>query len=495
MRKVLKRLLAGFALALALAGGAAAQPNEQIFRVMSTGCGPMNNGWAQSGFRTVVNGQVGLVTALHGVVGCSNVYAQQEEDLGSRYVGDMTLVLLSIPHDVAFYASAVVAQMPTPPLSATGSLQSSGLRVQGYPQGSVAQLSHALSFHFNPARKLGQQFRGSPWLDRMNLRRSPSVETDVLLLSGAIQGGYSGAPILTADGRVVGIANGGLAEGFADINWAIPFDRISWRPHNPADPEYQRLAGQDVTMVFNTPYAAPAGMPRVGATVSGHIYYNGRPVAETTNAYATFDFVEAGSWRSVPIDFEYSNATGAYVIRNVPPGKYVPFVRLEAGYPFSVESGGDFHGRISGMNPEIVVAPHDGQIRRDLSVIQSVHLVRPIDNQDRRTSLAAPPETLYAAFYAPSAESFQWDPVPGATSYQASILTVQSGADGARLDTRSWILTQPWFSPGLAPSTPGTEYLFSVEARGPEGQLLGVFRNYYTDGDGGWLKFRISPSG
>ena len=48
----------------------------------------------------------------------------------------------------------------------------------------------------------------------------PSVK--ILRISSTIQPGHSGAPIFASSGKVIGMADGGLYEGVASLNWAIP---------------------------------------------------------------------------------------------------------------------------------------------------------------------------------------------------------------------------------------------------------------------------------
>ena len=468
-----------------------AQAHDQVYQVQSSSCGWKNSRFAQSGFRAVVQGQVGLVTALHGVVGCGRVVALQEPELGNTYVQDLTLTKVSVTHDAAFYTSATLAQRPGQPLSPAGSSSRSGLKVIGYPQESKQQLDHPLEFFDNPRRTLSGQF-ASDAERKLAQRGSPSVDIEVLLVRGVLQSGYSGAPVLASTASVVGIANGGLAQGFAQINWVIPFEEIPWQPYDKNDPKIMRLVALDAASLFHSPWSGQSGPPQTGANITGKIYYNGRPAAYTTRAFGVIELVEVATWRALPIDYRYENTTSDFTILDVPPGKYTAFVRLEAGWPFDAESGGDYHARISGLNPDIVVAPQDSRLQVNLEVVQGIHLTRPVDNQQRRTTVSDPPESFYPSLYAPSAEIFEWDPVPGAAYYQVFILTVR-GIGQPPLNVIEKRLTQPQFSPGLGVSPPGTEYMFRVEAHNAAGKLIGTFDNYYKNGSGGWLQFRVIP--
>jgi hypothetical protein len=94
--------------------------------------------------------------------------------------------------------------------------------------------------------------------------------------------------------------------------------------------------------------------------------------------------------------------------------------------------------------------------------------------------------------YVPSADTFEWDPVPGAASYQAVVLTVPRPGQPP-LQVIEKRLTQPRFSPGLGVSTPGTQYMFRVEAYNEANKHIGTFNDYYIDGSGGWLLFTVIP--
>ncbi len=488
MRSALAVAILSVAAAIASPAQAA---NDQVYRIQASGCGPKNAKFSQSAFRSYANGRVGLVTALHGVVGCRRVTAVQESELGGAYVNDLVLDSVSLPLDLAFYVSQLLQQRGTP-LRSSGTL-AGGLRVVGYPLDSVRQLEHPLEFFDDPRRTLESQFAGAPWEKQLEYRRSPSVSVPVLLVRGLLQHGYSGAPVVTASGEVVGVANGGLAEGFAQINWAIPFDNVPWSRYDDQDPLIQQLKSADAAMLFHSPWAGASGAPRAGATVTGTIMYNGAPASRTTRAFAVIELVEVDSWRAVPIDFTYDNNTSRFTINDVPPGKYTPLVRLEAAPPFAMESGGDFHSRVSGLNKDLIVAPHDSEIGVNLEVVQGIHLTRPMDNQARRRSTSDAPEALYPSFFAPSADLFEWDPVPGAATYQVTLLLEPNsgGADRKVLIDRR--VKETSFRPAVSVTPPGAHYSFSVQAYNASDRLLGIYNYYYLNGSGGWFEFTVIP--
>ncbi|HEU0204550.1 MAG TPA: carboxypeptidase-like regulatory domain-containing protein [Burkholderiaceae bacterium] len=435
-----------------------------------------------------------MVTALHGVAGCASYTAHRDDR--NVYLDDLQLALVDVDRDVAFFTSAKLDADRSAPLSMGATPAGAVLKTVGYPQATPSQLSYPVELHENARRRLDLLLHGSLLL-KFQQRRSPDPARDILAVRSILQAGLSGAPIFTVSGRrVVAVVNGGLQGGWPQINWAIPLDDIDWKTKDEARARLQEIEGQSPGDLFASAQdeGGAAPVPQGLATLSGHVLYNGRPLAATVpRADVVIDLMETDSRRIVPADVRYDRQTGDFVIRGIAPGKYTPFVRAETGYPFHIESGGDYFSRISGMNPDIVVAPHDDSLRRDLEVIQVIHLTRPVDNQARRTYAQSGPEKLYPSFYAPSAELFVWDPVPGATSYEVTILLVQRRGDRP-LDIKTFEVPGTSVRPGLSVTPPNTFYMFRISAYGPSRKLLGVYQNYYHDGSGGWFEFTVVPA-
>ena len=61
--------------------------------------------------------------------------------------------------------------------------------------------------------------------DQLERQKYPSTNANIFRISSIIQPGHSGAPIMTSNGDVIGIADGGLRGGAARINWAMPSDK------------------------------------------------------------------------------------------------------------------------------------------------------------------------------------------------------------------------------------------------------------------------------
>ncbi len=474
--------------------------NSEVFRVMLTNCNS-NKGFAQTGFRGNWNGQDGIITALHGVVGCNKYKIMQESESEPISISDLELLAVDIDRDIAFLSSKRFREIPGTPLNPTpyNILNDGKLTVIGYPNGALEQFDNKLDYYKNPLRLLGK------WHEAVKnmcfQRKSPSCNINVLLVrDDPLIPGHSGAPIFNQYNEVVGIANGGLKEGYALLNWIIPYANVKLEPKNKYQKEINRLKKFDLTKLF----AVPSTMENSrfqdadGATITGHIMYGGyfsKPLgiaSDYTKAFASIHLMDVENRKEVPVDITYDNNTGIYIMKNVPSGKFTPFVRLESGYPFYKESAGDYISHLSGLNKDIVVAPHDKNIHHNLNVVKSIHLKRPIDNQKERKSTNDALEILYKQNYHPSASVFEWEPVPKATRYNVRIL-LKDNSNGSTKTIKDFDTTNTKISPNLDINYGNTHYMFLVYAyKGTKyNDLIGEFTNYYKNGHGGWFEFKV----
>ncbi len=474
--------------------------NRQVFRITLSNCGLKHQRFGQTGFYAEAKGTRGIVTALHGVAGCQGHQAAVQED-GNRtdaiYIDDLTPMYVDRERDVVFLRSDKLESTQIPPLQASSLAAAlhQTLTVIGYPQGVMNQQDNHVTFHAIPRRKL-RELLPPNIQQQFTQRRSPDPEREVLNLEGHIQPGHSGAPILDPQKHVIGVANGGLAGGFVENGWAIPWTEINWQ-------EYRQSAVNDLfqyelTSLFATPFdsgdgSVPAGN---GAKIVGKIIFNNAAASVYTKAYAVIRLIREDTLKEMPIDFQYDNQSGNFTISNVPSGKYKAYVRLEAGYPFFTESGGDFSGVWSGLNDDIAVAPHDEVIKRNLNVRQVIHLIKPLNNQETRTSVYDDFEVLRQGIYAPSADVFAWDPVPGAAYYKVNILLMsgdktQPVSTHTRIDIKEYQVVTTEIRPQLRATGPSEYYSFSVNAFNAQNEAIGHYSHYYTNGSGGWFEFRI----
>ena len=227
----------------------------------------------------------------------------------------------------------------------------------------------------------------------------------------------------------------------------------------------------------------------LGAVLSGYIYYNGRIITDYTNAEAVIELIEIKSWQSISMEYKYVNKMGSFTIEGVSPGEYLPYICIESGYPFDIESGGDFTSRLSGLNPNIVVHSNTDIIQQNLSVVYQVHLTSPIDNQEITRSVNDKPETLYK-LQTPSKFLFEWEPVPDAALYWVRIDLKDDNTNQTQTIADQMINTNQ-YSIDLDVTLENQYYMFLVYGYNSDNDLIGLFRYYYLDGDGGWYNFTV----
>ncbi|MFC1964104.1 hypothetical protein ACFLV1_01845, partial [Chloroflexota bacterium] len=147
----------------------------------------------------------------------------------------------------------------------------------------------------------------------------------------------------------------------------------------------------------------------VNATITGTVLYNGRPVMEQTDVVASIWVEYVDTCESLPTEPTYDSTTGTYTVPNVPPGEYLIYAAFDSAPPFNgmFGFGGDFTG-----SGKVVVTGAEGTIRRDLSVVNKIHLTSPVDNQKVIGTIGGPIDT-----YAQGQLTFVWEAVPGAIDY------------------------------------------------------------------------------
>jgi hypothetical protein len=223
-----------------------------------------------TGFLARVDGRVGIVTALHGVVGCSRIAAFNL----SRAYRDLRITKVDIASDAAFLVSSQLDRSGQG-IDYSNQYQNEELRVLGYPQGLGYQFSHRVEPNIPPLRPLSTTLSDDYRLE-LEDRGSPDVRKTILSLSGAIQHGYSGAPILTWSGEVVGIANGGLKSGSVDIGWAMLVGQMRWVDAGTQQAELERLSGGKPSALFGAQASPRATLPPLyitdGGNSTGRIY-------------------------------------------------------------------------------------------------------------------------------------------------------------------------------------------------------------------------------
>jgi len=209
-----------------------AQPSSRFKDIVlinvGNGC-PTNH---LTGFRVRVRGKVGIVTALHGVVGCKAIKVPQ------RYK-KLKIVQADIKRDVAFLYSSELENGSQ--LKTENSAKYKGLYVVGHPLGITLLRSNDLLIR-QPSRRILKDLipRGKLFKDLDN-RNSPSLGISVLSIEGNFLKGHSGAPIFNAQNKIVGVVNGGLGHGYSGIVWAIPWADIRWQSYSQIKEKLSKL--------------------------------------------------------------------------------------------------------------------------------------------------------------------------------------------------------------------------------------------------------------
>jgi len=212
------RLRLAAALAVTVIGTAWAQPSGDVYRQVSRSVVKVETGGsAGSGF--IWHDQHHAVTSLHVVDGHGNITVSYVDDQGriestsraevERVLVDADLVLLRIADPL----SRPPLEVSTTPPTVNQSLSALGfpLNIAGYSSTDVKVRFGGRQLRTILPRKV---------LDRIT--SYPSLSLEILNIEANLVPGHSGAPIIDHQGRVVGVADGGLEDGAVGICWGIP---------------------------------------------------------------------------------------------------------------------------------------------------------------------------------------------------------------------------------------------------------------------------------
>ena len=270
----------------------------------------------QTGFR--YRGLKGIVTSLHGVVGCRSLSVHSERTL--QAAAAMEIGKANIEADLALLISPQFQsgdQNGIEPriLSATDAIRD--VAVVGHPSG-IGLLTLNLQVSSPSIRSLRELVNPAKLL-LLRARNSPNVLLPVLSLQGPLSPGHSGAPILDSAKHLVGIASGGLAGGTIGIGWAVPTSEISKLVTVSAS-TLSTLSAADSSALFDFQEGEPI-QPKVTSIAGGWRiaeYPGGMRITQIGNKY------EANGWSTVQGMFLTSfgsgtvsgqKVTGTYTIR------------------------------------------------------------------------------------------------------------------------------------------------------------------------------------
>ncbi|MCP3683077.1 MAG: trypsin-like peptidase domain-containing protein, partial [bacterium] len=174
----------------------------------------------------------GIITALHGVVGCKIITAMLSNS-DSTFT-NLKIQQVDIKRDTALLYSPEMAYKTLPEgfSSLSTKLSYDNVYVIGYPLGITESIiSRDLRIRDKAYRQL-ESLLPPDSKKVLAERQSPSLDVDVISIEGHLLHGHSGAPVLNSKDQIIGIANGGLNDGSAEIVWAIPWQDIEWQDAN-----------------------------------------------------------------------------------------------------------------------------------------------------------------------------------------------------------------------------------------------------------------------
>lgn len=220
MKSARTRILLLAVLAALLPGATNAAAQTPAMATVQVECRRPDGSFALgSGFLWGDRGTV--VTALHVVAGSPSIklYSRSEGTClrasVARVLLRADLALLKV--DGAFASQPLVG-------ASRPAARDDRVRVHGHPEG-IRNLDETELRVRNGSERLEDIV---PEDVRRELRDfgMPATGLRVLNLEGSLLPGHSGGPVVDGQGRLVGIANGGLALGTVDRSWAVPSDEL-----------------------------------------------------------------------------------------------------------------------------------------------------------------------------------------------------------------------------------------------------------------------------
>ena len=232
---LLLAFLPGAAPALAQAAAQPTSLNQQIGNAVVRITASSDDG-ADGGTGFVWKNSTWVVTALHVVAGKNviQVYSQEEGNVSRAHIRNVLLeadlALLQLDQDIGLKPLPVASTPPDITQPHT---------IWGYPE-DVAKLQGdpvRFSLSLDAKTTFDSIFRSqASFLSAIGGGPFPQFSAEILRVSSILVHGHSGAPILNQSGQVVGIGDGGLHDGIARKNWAIPASTYLNRLPTSRDP-------------------------------------------------------------------------------------------------------------------------------------------------------------------------------------------------------------------------------------------------------------------
>lgn len=208
---------------ISLSAGAqisSAEIEKSIVRVEVTVTGD-KNAHVCTGFVWKTNDQI--VTSLHAMRPGGKIWVKYLQEFPReveivKVLKEADLVLLKVKPGQSPVPAGVV-----PFTSFNGQIiqEHTPIYALGYNRGAPAASTQDMKKGYTKKETL-ETFIPKKDLDALIRGQMPSVQLEIIYCNGSLQPGYSGSPAYDAQGRLVGIGDGGLEEGQTNVSWIIP---------------------------------------------------------------------------------------------------------------------------------------------------------------------------------------------------------------------------------------------------------------------------------
>ena len=169
-----------------------------------------NNNWVVTTLHLIDNDSNIEVTLSNNVSNAKVIKVLKEQDLALLQLesGSSQLTILSEANDALSL--------------------NSGLYTMGYNGGGNLNtiIDRTLRLGYNSNGRL-EGLLPKAVKDVLKSCKRPNPSIEILYLDGTLLPGFSGAPIIDNNGRLVGIADGGLEEGASSISWGIKAEKLN----------------------------------------------------------------------------------------------------------------------------------------------------------------------------------------------------------------------------------------------------------------------------
>ncbi|MHC1776685.1 MAG: serine protease [Lentimicrobium sp.] len=161
-----------------------------------------------------------IVTALHAVAGVSEIKIYKND--GTNTTAKVVKALLEA--DLALLQLSTDLGLKPLALAEVNANAGKSYTIWGFPHAVYKIQDHEvrLSRSVETSPVLDDIINGDDLKYQLEKQKYPSTRAKILKIGSTIQPGQSGAPLFTSDGKVVGIADGGLRGGTALLNWGMP---------------------------------------------------------------------------------------------------------------------------------------------------------------------------------------------------------------------------------------------------------------------------------